>query len=164
MFRAEFYFEKDSFDLALYGDTAAYGFLDIIDNYGMTETANLANYYAGICFLRTGDYERALDRLRSFKTKSLLLGPMKEGLIGDTYIELGETEDAASAFMKAAKRSQNQMTTPYFLIKAGIAYDELGNYDKAIEVFNTIIEDYPKNPDAEVAKKYIARIEAKSKG
>jgi hypothetical protein len=58
MFMAEFYFEQDSFLLAVEGDQTNAGFIDIIDDYGMTKTANLANYYAGICYLKLGQFEK----------------------------------------------------------------------------------------------------------
>ena len=72
IFRAEQYFEKDSFKLAFEGDGDALGFNDIIDEYGVTETANLAHYYAGICYLRLGEYENAIDDLKSFDSNDRL--------------------------------------------------------------------------------------------
>ncbi len=66
MFMAENYFEKDSFNLAINGDGNYLGFLDIIDDYGITESANLAKYYTGISYLHLGQYEEALDYLNRF--------------------------------------------------------------------------------------------------
>ena len=43
MFMAENYFERDSFNLAINGDGNYLGFLDIIEDYGITKSANLAN-------------------------------------------------------------------------------------------------------------------------
>jgi hypothetical protein len=52
MMLAQQQFEKDSFQLALTNPGGGYsGFLDIIDSYSGTKTANLAKYYAGICYL-----------------------------------------------------------------------------------------------------------------
>ena len=63
MFMAERYFERDSFNLALYGDGNFLGFIDIIDEYSVTKSANLSHYYSGISFLRTGEYEDAIEYL-----------------------------------------------------------------------------------------------------
>ena len=60
MFRAEIYFEKDSFNLALNGKGDVEGFLSIIDNYGGTKSSNLAHYYAGICYLQTGKFQEGI--------------------------------------------------------------------------------------------------------
>ena len=50
MFQAVYYFEADSLDRALEGDGNNYGFLEIIDEFSMTEAANLAHYYVGACY------------------------------------------------------------------------------------------------------------------
>ncbi|MFN7791156.1 MAG: cytochrome C biosynthesis protein, partial [Cyclobacteriaceae bacterium] len=47
MFQAVRYFEADSLNLALNGDGNNLGFLQIIDDYSLTEAGNLANFYAG---------------------------------------------------------------------------------------------------------------------
>ena len=50
MFRAELYFDRDSFALALNGDGLnVEGFNAIIDQYGSTDAGNLPKAYAGIC-------------------------------------------------------------------------------------------------------------------
>jgi len=67
MYVAEDYFANDSLDLALYGDGNYLGFIDIADEYKSTRPGNLANYYAGICYLRSGQYEDAIDYLERFK-------------------------------------------------------------------------------------------------
>jgi len=62
MFKGEQYFAKDSFNLALNGNGADYeGFEAIIDQYGSTSAGNLAKAYAGICYFKMGDNEKALE-------------------------------------------------------------------------------------------------------
>ena len=107
MFMAENYFEKDSFNLAINGDGNYLGFLDIIDDYGITKSANRAKYYTGISYLHLGQYEDAIDYLKSFKTDDLLLAPIAEGAQGDALLELGETEDALKQYKKAYSLSDN---------------------------------------------------------
>lgn len=51
MFHAELAFAKDSFNVALNGNGANKGFLEIGNKYSFTKAANLSNYYAGICYL-----------------------------------------------------------------------------------------------------------------
>ena len=46
IFTAENYFAVDSFNLALNGNNAYLGFVDIAKEYSLTKTGNLANYYA----------------------------------------------------------------------------------------------------------------------
>src|SRR5690606_2551147 len=94
IWRAEKYFENDSLDAALYGNEVAYGFLDIIDNYGSTKTGNLAYYYAGISFLRLGDFESAIVNLEEFDCTDVVVCAVALGATGDAYMELGDIEKA----------------------------------------------------------------------
>ena len=57
MFQAIYYFEADSLNLALNGDGNNLGFLAIIEDYGITDAGNLANYYAGASYLKQGKFE-----------------------------------------------------------------------------------------------------------
>ncbi len=160
MFMAEQYFEKDSFDLALNGDGNYLGFLDIADEYGNTSAGNLSHYYAGICYLRTGDHETAIDELESFDASGEMLGAVALGAIGDAYMELGDVDAALNHYEKAIDYSQNDFTTPVYLQKAGLAAEEAGNFDKAIDYYTQVKENFPTTNEGRNAEKYIARAEA----
>ena len=58
IFRAQTYFGIDSINWALNGDGSNLGFLKIIDKYSGTPAANLSQYYAGICYLKMGDFAK----------------------------------------------------------------------------------------------------------
>ncbi|MEM9024434.1 MAG: hypothetical protein AAGB22_11865, partial [Bacteroidota bacterium] len=73
VWKAQEYFGLDSFQLALNGDGQYMGFLEIIDNYGATSTANLAQYYAGVSFLRLGNNPAALELLGDFHSNDILV-------------------------------------------------------------------------------------------
>lgn len=157
MFVAEQYFEIDSFNLALNGDGNYSGFLQIIDDYGITKTSNLATYYAGISFLKTGQYEDAIDYLSKFKSKDRMVAPIAVGAIGDAYIELGDTKQGLDFYLKAANFSENNFTTPMFLMKAGLVQEELGEYKKALELYEQIRLEYPDYSRSNNIEKYITR-------
>jgi tetratricopeptide (TPR) repeat protein len=162
MFVAEQYFEIDSFNLALYGDGNYSGFLQIIEDYGITKASNLAAYYSGISFLKTGQYEDAIEYLGKFKSNDKMVAPIAAGAIGDAYIELGETEEGLSYYLKAANLSENNFTTPMFLMKAGLVYETLGRYDDALEVYEQIRRDYPDYSRSNNIEKYITRSKLQS--
>jgi TolA-binding protein len=163
MYVAENYFEQDSFQLALDGDGANYGFLDVIDEYSITKTGNLAHYYAGICYMRTGDFESAIDHLEKFDGEDIMVGSIAIGAIGDCNLELGNKEEAAELYLKAAVRKKNDFTSPIFLKKAGLVFEDLQEYDKALKAYNTIKKDYPETEEGKVIDKYIAALEVKMK-
>ncbi len=161
MFMAEDYFEKDSFNLAINGDGNYLGFLDIIDDYGITKSANRAKYYAGISYLHLGQYEDAIDYLKKFKTDDLLLGPVKAGAIGDAMLELGEKEDALKQYKKAYSETDNELTTPVYKMKAAKLLESMDKFDEALKLYEEIKKDYPQSTEGTTVDKYIARVKIK---
>ncbi len=161
LYRAEQYFEIDSFRLALDGDGDAYGFLSVIDEYGMTNTANLAHYYAGICYLRLGEYEEAIEELKSYDSNDKLVSVIALGAIGDAYVELGDIDEAVSFFEKAGNKNKNDFTSAIYLKKAGIAYESLQNYKKALTSYEKIKRLYPNSDEAKDIDKYIQAVKMK---
>jgi len=161
MFMAENYFEKDSFNLALNGDGNYLGFLDIIDDYGLTKSANRAKYYAGISYLHLGQYEDAIDYLKKFKTDDLLLGPVKTGAIGDAMLELGNTDDALKQYKKAYSETDNILTTPIYKMKAAKLLESMNKLEDALKLYEEIKKDYPESAEGSTVDRYIARVKIK---
>ncbi|MEZ4722504.1 MAG: tetratricopeptide repeat protein [Flavobacteriales bacterium] len=159
IWQAQQAFAKDSFNLAVNGNESAYGFLDIIDNYGMTEQANLAHYYVGISYLHMGDYEGAIDYLEDFDCNDIIVCAVAIGATGDAHMELGETDKAIDYYLSAAEYNDNELTAPIYLMKAGRAYESLSDYEGALEVYNRIKDDFPKSTEAQSIEKFIARAE-----
>jgi len=161
MFMAESYFKKDSFNLAINGDGNYLGFLDIIDDYGMTKSANLANYYTGISYLYLGQYEDALDYLKNFDTKDLLLGPVAEGAKGDAELELGNTDAALKHYRKAYRMNDNELTSPVYMMKTANLLESIDELEDALAIYKEIKEKYPDSNEGRNIEKYISRVEIK---
>ena len=159
MFQAQLFFESDSLDKALYGDGNNLGFIDISDEYGMTKPGKLANYYAGISFLKKNDFEQAIDYLEDFTLSDHLVAPMARGAIGDAYLELGEKEKASAYYIEAANMDDNEFTTPLFLYKAGQVNELLGNYDKALNLYRRVKDNYYRSNEGRSVQKNISRVE-----
>ena len=159
IFMAQKYFEMDSLSRALYGDGNALGFLDIIDDYGRTKSGNLAKYYAGICYLKMGNFEEAIDYLESHDPVDQNIGPMAIGAIGDAYMELNEPDRAVDYYLEAANDVDNDFTSPMFLYKAGMTYEMLGAYEDAYDAYNRIFMEYYKSVEARSIERNIARME-----
>lgn len=161
MFYAERFFQVDSFNLALNGYGTYPGFLNIMDDYGMSKSAKLARYYAGVCYHRLGDYNEAAKYLEKFNTKDLLVGAAKYSTLGDTYVELGEMKKAASAYQKGIHDYTNTFSSPIMLKKLGIVYEEMGELEPALAVYKQIEAEYPESAEGREVKKYIGRVESK---
>jgi TolA-binding protein len=161
LFNAQNYFEKDSFNLALNGDGANPGFLDIIDDFGSTDAGNLANYYAGISYLNMGQYEKAISYLKKFDTDDLLLGPISIGAQGDAQLELGKTDKALDLYTEAYKLNDNELTAPVYMMKAGELLESSDKNADALKLYETIKQKYPETTEGRSIDKYIARAKAK---
>lgn len=161
MFMAENYFEKDSFNLAINGDGNYLGFLDIIDDYGITKSANRAKYYTGISYLHLGQYEDAIDYLEKFKTKDLLLAPVKAGAIGDAMLELGDSDGALKQYKKAYSATENELTTPVYKMKAARLLESMNKLEEALKLYEEIKKEYPESAEGTTVDRYIARIKVK---
>jgi tetratricopeptide (TPR) repeat protein len=162
IYRAEQYFEADSLMLALEGDGDALGFLDIIDEYSMTKTANLAEYYAGICYLHLGEYENAIEHLKQFDSNDKLVSVIALGALGDAHVELGDYEEAISFYEKASNKNKNDFTSALYLKKAGLVYEEMNEFKKAVVCYEKIKKNYPNSDEARDIDKFIEAAQMKN--
>ena len=158
MFMAEKYFEMDSLTKALKGDGNYLGFLDIIDQYKFTKSANLSHYYAGICYLKKGEFQNAIDQLSDFSADDELVAPMAIGAMGDAYMELNNTDKAIDYYLKAANKRKNDLTSPMFLMKAGMAYESAGKNDLALKTYMRVKTEFARTNEGREIDKYIARL------
>ncbi len=157
IFKGEQYFAVDSLDKALYGDDVDYiGFEAIAKQYSGSKTAKLAKAYIGLCYKVKGDYETAISYLNKVNTSDLAAGPALVGAIGDCYVELGQAQKATAYFEKAAK-ADNNLLAPIYLMKAGRVYESLGQWSKALAVYETIKAQYPASLEGGEIDKYIER-------
>ncbi len=161
IYAAQQFFEADSLDKALFGDGNHLGFVDIADEYSSTKPGNLANYYAGLSYLKKGDFDNAIDYLSRFKADDGLVAPMAQGAIGDAYLEKGDQSKAADEYLKAATMKDNNFTSPLFYFKAAETFELMGKYDEALKNYQIIHDKYPNSKYGGNIDRYIARTEAK---
>jgi tetratricopeptide (TPR) repeat protein len=160
IFKGQQYFERDSFALALFGNGFDYdGFESIVRQYGRTKTGNLAKAYAGISYYKLGDPHSAIKNLKSYKGNDDQLMPRVIGLLGDSYVSIGDTKEGIKYFEKAASKANDANISPIYLKKAGIAYESLKQYKDAIRVYTTIKDKYSQSTEAGEIDKYIIRAE-----
>ena len=157
-FKAEQQFQRDSFALALENPGGGYeGFLDIIENYSGTETANLAKLYAGISYINVGRFDDAVDYLSSYNADGTYGPILKNGNLGDAYSELQDYDQALSFYKKAAA-SDDALMTPYYLYKLGMLSKRMGDNAAAKSAFERIKNDYPESDESTKVEKLLANL------
>ena len=87
MFAAEQWYAEGDYEKALEGNDLYAGFLQVIDQYGGTKSANLAKFYAGVCELNLGKFDEAIDHLKGYKGRDTFTGAQAAMLLGDAYAE-----------------------------------------------------------------------------
>ena len=159
IYKAEANFRKDSLVAALKGDRTSKGFLYIISNYDGTKSANLAKYFAGLCYLRTGDFNNAVKYLKDFSTDAKQIQMMAYGALGDAYGELGKNEDAVTYYKKAAETfDADQTNASEYLFRAGLKLEVMGKTSEAVEVYKQLKAKFPQTEKGYQADKYIYRL------
>ena len=159
MYKAQLYFARDSFELALQGDDfETIGFEGVSSKYSWTASGNLAKAYAGICLYNLGEYEEAIRFLSKFDGGKSYLGLSVTGLIGDCYVELDRPEKAVKFFKKAGE-ANNEALSPTFLKKAGFVYESLEQKDKALACYQIIKEKYADSLEGQDIEKYIFQLQ-----
>lgn len=151
--------ETPNYDLALNGDESGAGFLTVADEYGSTKAGNIANHYAGICYLHLGDLENAAKYLAKYKAvrglAAEVVNAQNLGLQGDVAVEQGDYAKAAKFFKKAVEASQNSFTAPAYLYKQGLALAATGEVEAAKACYKSITEKYPTSMEARDAEKLL---------
>lgn len=162
MFRAEQYAASDSLtDKAIKGDGSYPGFETIADEYSNTKSANIANAYLGGLYLKKGEFQKAVDALGEYSsTGSPVIDPLVLGMLGDGYSELKDYGKAITYYKKAADKSKNTFTTPLFLKKLGLVYEEQKEFKSAEAAYQKIKTEYPDSSEGSVIDSYIARAQA----
>ena len=159
MFQAVYYYEQDSIVKALNGDGNNYGFLEIIDEYGFSEAANLSNFYAGSSYLKLGNYENAIKYLKSFSSSDLLIQARAYSLIGDAYVEMMDYDNAIKYFEKASSNNPNEYFTPSYLLKLALVYEQVDDLESALDCYITIINEFKVSSEFQISIKNRKRIE-----
>jgi tetratricopeptide (TPR) repeat protein len=159
IFKAEEYFRNDSLNLALNGDGQNKGFLSIIKNNGGTKAANLAHFYAGVCYLKLNDFNNAVKYLKDFDTDAKQVQMIAYGRLADAYSELNKKDDAVDYYEKAGRYfKEDEFNSSEFLFRAGYLLESMGKNKEAVEIYKEVKQKYPKTEKGFSADKYIYRL------
>ncbi|MDE6778154.1 MAG: tetratricopeptide repeat protein [Alistipes sp.] len=162
---AQYRFESTTpdFELALNGDANGAGFLDVIDQYGSTPAGNLAKHYAGICYLRLGELDKAAEYLAKYSSvrgiPGAVINAQNLGLQGDVAVDKGDYAAAVKFYDKAVAAADNNFTAPLYLRKAALALRAEGKNAEAEARLERILNEYPMSSDAREADKLLGTVE-----
>ncbi|MEJ7611007.1 MAG: tetratricopeptide repeat protein [Ferruginibacter sp.] len=157
IFPAEFLFDKmavtgftkDSVNTVLNGGVnegvPVTGLLKIMNNYSGTAAANRATYMTGASYLHIKSFDKAIKYLKEFDANGATQVDIKRNiLLGHAYAELKKTDDALSAYKKAAAlNDKDEAFTTDALIMAAAYAESVGKPKDAIELYQKVKNNYP---------------------
>jgi len=159
IYKAEQYFAMDSSRLVLNGDGQSKGVLNIISNFGGTKAANLAHYYAGVSYLKLGEFEKAITQLKDFSTNAKQIQLLAYGCLGDAYSEVNKKDDAIAAYKNAANAfEKDEINSSEYLFRAALLSETTGKTKEALDLYKELKTKYPKTDKGFQADKYIYRL------
>ena len=110
-----------------------------------TQLSNLAALSAGEAFYNEGKYAEAAEYLKRFDCDDEVLNANALILTGDCFVNLKKYDEALDFYAKAVKECDgNPRIAPRALLKEANIYDEQKKYDKALECYKTIKNDFPE--------------------
>jgi len=113
-------------------------------------------------YMVKGLFKKAISELESVDVTDTYVSSMAVGLQGDCHSELKDYEKAGTLYLEAAGINENEMTTPMYLMKAGLCAEKVKDFEKAVECYTTIKDDYSSFASQKGIEKYIARASNKT--
>lgn len=155
------HYEQGNYREALEGPGTEPGLLEIADDYGSTRAGNLATYYAADAHYRLGEYDEALELYQQFDETDDFIGAGALAAQAAIYESREEYARAAELYEQAAEQYESSLTSPQYLLRAGRAYEEAGDYDAALSTYERIESEYADSDEAQDISRYVARARAK---
>lgn len=151
---------QGDFEKALKGSETDFtvGFQQIIDNYGMTDAANLAQYYAAVSEFKLGNTENALNYIENYEVPEGIMGVGPLSFHGVLLTDLGNHAEAAKMFVKAAEWDKNESTTPYNYLEAANAFNDAGDPAEAQKYAQKIVDEYANSSQFTDAQKLLGML------
>lgn len=147
-----------AFKAVLNGEGATRGVLSIAKSYS-GKIGNLAKYYAGISYLKTGDYNNAVKYLSEFKSDAKQVQMLAYGALGDAYSELQKNNEAIDNYKKAAATFEDDaVNAGEYLFRAALLSEVTGKNDQALTLYKELKDKFPNTQHGAEADKYIYRL------
>lgn len=147
------YATADSTDLAL-DELNAH-----VKNYDGKVGGEVAQFVYARQLMAKREFQKAIEQLESVDLSDTYVSVMAIGLKADCLSELKKYEEAANLYLEVADMDDNELTTPMYLMKAGLCAEELNDFEMATTCYKRIKSDYTAFASQRSIEKYIARAE-----
>lgn len=122
-------------------------------------------------YIRSSNYQAALEEYSTIDQYIVTRSKHEKSRLGRELYRFaqnafndGAYEYAIQAYQLILSRYPNSSYVPNSKLGIGKSYEELGNYSKAIEIYNQIIQSYSKSPLAKICYFRIGQIQLEKLG
>jgi tetratricopeptide (TPR) repeat protein len=133
------------------------GLKNIVDNYGGTESGELARFYLANSYFGLHQYDEALKCYDDFSGGDKFLQASALAGVGACYESKGEFAKAASAYEKAVGKYSSNATSPDYMNSAARCYGRSGEKEKAVTLYKRLKKEFPTSAFARDAERYITQ-------
>jgi outer membrane protein assembly factor BamD (BamD/ComL family) len=131
----------------------------VLDKYGSTESAGKAAFFLASAFFYAQEYAQAqtfFERYLEKYSEYPLLSASAQAGIGDCHVQMGNFVLAGEAYEKAVSLNPKNFLAPQYLLKAASAYLRADQKDRARDILNRVIDEYPDSREVHQAKMELA--------
>ena len=130
----------------------------MVKKYDGYTGGEVAQYILATQYLKKGEFKKALTELEDVNVEDEYLGAIVIGLQGDCLSELKKYKEAQAKYLEAAEASDNELTRPMYLFKAGLHSEKVDQADKACECYSLIANDFPEFAQQKNIDRYIGKV------
>jgi len=137
------------------------GLKQIVEDYGSTNSGEMAKLYLANAYYYLGEFENALKYYKSFSGTGDEFKAAAYAGIAACAETKKDTKEAADYYKKAASVSKSNYQNAEFLLKAGINLMASNQMADARDLFLKIKEDYKTSVAAYEVDKYLTLVDGK---
>ncbi len=153
-------YEKGAYQEAINGKPAEkiLGLKQIVDEYGSTETGEVAKIFLANSYSMMGKTEDAFKYYDDYSGDNKVFKATALAGKAGYYESKNEYQKAADLFLEAAHQSEENALNAEYLLKAGINFIDAGQKDKAKEALKSLKDEYKTSSAVREVDRYLALV------
>ena len=131
----------------------------LMTNYSGTQNAGRATFYLANLLYERGEYDEALKLYQKYIDdygNDVIISSSSFSGIAACYEEKDDFENAAKFYLKGAAKYSKHFEAPEQLMHAARCYKLMNKDNKAIEIYQKVIDQYPDARQKRDAETYIS--------
>jgi len=152
-------FDQGQYQLAIDGlpQENIRGLQSIVDDYGSTQTGEMAKMYLADSYFNLKEYDKALKYFQGVDVSDKFLSSSALAGEASCFEAKGNHEEAGNFFEQAASKYMTALQAPDDLFKAASNYSLAGKKDKAAEMLRRLKKDFPTSAYARDIDRYLVQ-------